>query len=112
MIVVGFIDFNSVKAVKPLITHMHLQQLNAEFCNFIQISSRRPFWIKSQNRSTCTNCRCCITAMQGFTDFRQMRAEKPLIIHMIVKVLTDGQTDRYTDDRRRTQSDCYSSQVP
>ena len=27
-----------------------------------------------------------------------MRAEKPLITYMIVKVLTERQTDRYTDD--------------
>ena len=114
MIVPGFIDFNQAKAEKPLITHMHLQPLNAEFRKFMQISSRQPSWIESQNCLTCINYRWLVIAMLGFIDFCQMRAEKPLITYMIVKsvdIQTDGRTDRYTDDRRRTQSDCYSSQV-
>ena len=69
IIVPGFIDFNCAKAEKHFITHLHLQLLNAGFCTFMQIRSRRPFWIESQNCLTCINYRCCVIVVPGFIDF-------------------------------------------
>ena len=45
----------------------------------------------------CINYRCGVIVMLGFIDFCQMRAEKPLITYMIVKVLTHRQTYRQMD---------------
>ena len=104
IIVPGFIDFNCAKAEKPLITHMHLQPLNAGFCTFMQISSRRPFWIESQNCLTCINYRCCVIVVPGFIDFCQIKAEKPLITYMIVKMWTHRRTDGQTDRRQTTDA--------
>ena len=52
-----FIDCSPSKAEKSSITNMHLSYLNTQFYAFMQIALWRPYRIKSENCSTCSNYR-------------------------------------------------------
>ena len=81
MFVPDFINSSQTTAEKPLIRYMHLSYLNAHLYTRMHIASWRPYLIKSENCSTCSNYRSCMIDCIRLIS-SQARAEKPLITYM------------------------------
>ena len=81
----------SLIPVKPelrnLWSHTCISHTWMQFYPFLQIQSWQPYWIKSQNCSTCSNHSVVWLFAPGFIDSRQARAEKPSSTYMHLSYL-------------------------